>query len=111
MLDTIRTVSQVRHRVSLVSTPSKSLCTRVASSGAVPAFELVAVTIVAPAFDDRVIIELDTMDNYNERVISRDYSHRNKDEKEGGSQSSPLACPFCAARLCSSTSSTILLSR
>lgn len=55
------TVSQVRQRVSLVSTPSKSLCTSVASCGKVPEFELVvAVTIVGGAVDDMVAMELDT---------------------------------------------------
>lgn len=55
------TVSQVRHRVSLVSTPSNSLCTRVASWGAVPEFELVVpVTIVG---ETNVPTELDTNDS------------------------------------------------
>ena len=52
------TVSQVKHRVSLVSTPSNSLCTRVASCGLVPEFEPVAT--VGGVFEDVVALELDT---------------------------------------------------
>jgi hypothetical protein len=52
-----RTVSQVKHRVSLVSIPSNNLCTRVASCGEVPELELVVpVTTVG----ENVPIEADT---------------------------------------------------
>lgn len=50
------TVSQVRHRVSLVNVPSNSLCTSVAASGAVPELELV---VVGAIFDASVAMELD----------------------------------------------------
>jgi hypothetical protein len=51
------TVSHVKHRVSLVSTPSKSLCTSVASLGNVPEFEP---ELVVLAFDAIVITDVDT---------------------------------------------------
>lgn len=55
------TVSQVKHRVSLVNTPSNSLWTKVASCGDVPELELgVAVTMVG---EERVPTELDTLIN------------------------------------------------
>ncbi len=51
----VHTVSQVRHLVSLVNTPSKSLCTKVASAGGVP--ELERVVIVGGVFEDAVVTE------------------------------------------------------
>lgn len=56
----ILTVSQVKHRVSLVKMPSNNLWTRVASWGEVPELELVvAVTIVG---ENNVPTEADTID-------------------------------------------------
>ena len=52
------TVSHVRQRVSLVNTPSKSLCTSVASRGCVPEFELPVTTV--GGVDPRVGTEFDT---------------------------------------------------
>lgn len=52
------TVSHVRHRVSLVRTPSKSLCTSVASRGKCPEFEFEPELVVF-VFDATVISDAD----------------------------------------------------
>lgn len=54
------TVSQVKHRVSLVKTPSNSLCTKVASCAEVPEFELAVAVIMVG--ETSVPTELDTSD-------------------------------------------------
>jgi hypothetical protein len=62
--DDEHTVSQVRHRVSLVRTPSKSLCTSVASCGNCPEFELEPELVVL-AFDAIVDTDVDTLKKNN----------------------------------------------